>query len=75
MDLQNQTCKKINLKNNGSINHISTTTKKSNALFAELKSFIECIKLNKIPVVCETGGLRALEIAIKIQKIIETDKQ
>ena len=74
LDFQNQTCKKMKLGPSGKINHVSTSSKKTNALFEELKSFIECIKLDKSPVVCEKKGLQALEIAIKIQNLIETDK-
>ncbi len=75
LDFQTQTCKKISLKNDGAIDKAETSTTKTNALFEELNAFIECIKLNKSPAVNETEGLNALEIAIKIQEIIEKEKE
>ena len=74
LNFQKQTCKILKIEKNGKIKKINSIEKKSNALYEELKSFIECIKLGTKPIVCEQEGLRALEIAIKIQNIIEQNK-
>ena len=74
LNFQKQTCKILTIEENGSIKKINSIEKISNALYEELKSFIECIKLSTKPLVCEKEGLAALEIAIKIQNIIENNK-
>ena len=74
LNFQNQTCEILKIDGRGSIKKIRSSQKKSNALYEELKSFIECIKNGLKPIVCEKQGFDALDIAIKIQKIIENKK-
>ena len=48
--------------------------KKENALFLELQSFVQSIITDTKTLVSGEEGLNALKIAIKIQKIIEKQK-
>ena len=47
------------------------SVQQGNALFWELDSFVECIITESQALVTGEMGMRVLEIAIKIQKIIE----
>ena len=56
------------------IQNKSIKVKKDNALFLELQSFVNSIIKNTKTLVSGNDGLNALKIAIKIQKIIEKQK-
>ena len=70
IDLQNHTLKTLALKNK-KIMPSNTVVSKKNALFEELVAFTNSIKNNSKIAVSGQDGLRALETAIEIQKIIE----
>ena len=51
------------------------TNKPVNALYEELKSFIKSITLGIRPQINEVDGYNALNIAIKIQELIEKNRK
>ena len=74
LDLHNSVIKCLKVSNNKKIQNQSIKVKKDNALFLELQSFVNSIIKNTKTLVSGNDGLNALKIAIKIQKIIEKQK-
>ena len=73
LDLQQHTLKTITLKNKKIIPKDVRVPEK-NALLEELTSFTRSIRENTKTAVSGEDGLRALEVAVEIQKIIEKQK-
>ena len=74
LDLQNSVIKCLKVSKNKKIQNKSIKVKKDNALFLELQSFVNSIIKDTKTLVSGNDGLNALKIAIKIQKIIEKQK-
>jgi len=74
LDFQAQSLGCWSIKKNQPIQETSYSSKPVNALYVELNAFIDCLKNNSQPLVGLREGTRALEVATKIQKIIEKNK-
>ena len=61
---------KINNDKDGFIEHIKPNFQKEDALENELSHFIDCIINKQTPLVSVDDGIRALEVAIKIEELI-----
>ena len=61
---------KINNDKDGFIDHIKPDFKKEDALESELSHFVNCIIDNQVPIVNIDDGIRALEVAIEIEELI-----
>jgi predicted dehydrogenase len=73
LDFQTHSLNKWVIEKNKNIQESSFSSQSTNPLYEELKSFINCLKNDKAVVVGADPATKALEIAIKIQKIIEQE--
>jgi len=74
LDLHVSSIKCLTVGNNKEIKNSLLKVKKENALFLELQCFVQSIITGTKTLVSGEDGLSALKIAIKIQKIIEKQK-
>ena len=74
LDFQTQSLGCWSVNKNQNIKEVCFSNKPANALYVELKAFIDCLKNNSQPLVGLREGARALEVATKIQNIIEKNK-
>ena len=74
VDFENQSLNCWAIKKNQNIHKTQYSKKPINALYLELKDFIDCLKTKRQPLVGINEGTSALEVATKIQKIIENTK-
>ena len=75
LDFQKQECLSWKINSNAAICEIPVINKPVNALYEELKSFIESITLGVEPKINELDGYNALNVAIKIQELIEKNRK
>ena len=74
LDFQTPRCKTWKITSKQQVVEKLISNKPVNALYEELLSFMLCINSNKRVIVDVDDGINALDIAIKIQKIIEKTK-
>ena len=74
LDLHVPAIKCLTVNDKKEIKNSLIKVKKENALFLELQSFVQSIITDTKTLVSGEDGLNALKIAIKIQKIIEKQK-
>ena len=75
LDFQKQECLSWQINSDATICEVPMTNKPVNALYEELKSFIKSITLGIRPQINEIDGYNALNIAIKIQELIEKNRK
>ena len=74
IDFEGQSLNCWAIKKNQNVHKAQYSKKPVNALYLELKDFVDCLITKRQPLVSLRDGTRALEVATKIQKIIENAK-